>query len=111
MILIDWQSLLMASSFSQEATDKYNYGTVHGAYISGYRAAEEILKLEDFEVVKNSHGQINDSGLVDSPLEQIKHGMKNWDVICRNGFVLKDETSTEAEDVECVHEKKVIVSH
>ena len=74
--------------FAGEATNKYYYGTVHSAYISGYRAAEEILKLEN---------------KTDSPLVQREHGIKSWDVICGMGFVLKDETSTE--NVNCVPEK------
>jgi hypothetical protein len=73
--------------FAGEATDKYYYGTVHGAYISGYRAAEEIMRME---------------GTVDSPQEQLEHGIKSWNVICKNGEVLKDETSTE--NVRCVHQ-------
>lgn len=71
--------------FAGEATSKYYYGMVHGAYISGYRAAEEILKLED---------------KVDSPLEQLEHGIKSMDIICANGFRLIDKES--AETVKCI---------
>lgn len=77
--------------FAGEATDKYYYGTVHGAYISGYRAAEEILKLE------------NKLDKLDYPTEQLKHGIKRSDVICQKGYELKDETSTE--NVKCVPKK------
>ena len=73
--------------FAGEATNKYYYGTVHSAYISGYRAAEEILKLEN---------------MTDSPTEQLQHGIKSWDVICNMTYVLKDITNDSAD---CIREK------
>ena len=70
---------------SGEATSAHYYGTVHGAYISGYRAAQQVLKVE------------NDD-LLDAPLEQIRHGIKKWDVVCKAGYepivdeIAKDNT-------------------
>ncbi|MCI4433722.1 MAG: FAD-dependent oxidoreductase [Nitrosopumilus sp.] len=67
--------------FAGEATSKYYYGTVHAAYISGYRAAEEVLKAKDEK-------------LLDAPLEQLRHGIKKWDVICKaNEQLIVDESS------------------
>jgi hypothetical protein len=71
--------------FAGEATNKYYYATVHGAYISGYQAAEKILQLEN--------------KFVDSERQQLEHGIKSWDVICSNGQVLVEETS--ADTVKC----------
>lgn len=73
--------------FAGEATNPYYYGTVHGAYISGYRAAEEILK----EIEKNS----SDTRL-DSPMEQVRHGIKKLDVICGKGNETVSDNSVEA---------------
>lgn len=75
--------------FAGEATNKYYFGTVHGAYISGYRAAQEILRLEDSP---------------DLPQKQITHGIKSKDVICGKGFSLVNRTSIET--VRCVQDHK-----
>ena len=61
--------------FAGEATSKYYYGTVHAAYISGYRAAEEVVQTENKPM--------------DQPLEQLSNGIKPQDVICKKGDVLK----------------------
>lgn len=73
--------------FAGEATTKYYYGTVHGGYITGYRAAEEVIKTEN-------------ENLLDVPLEQIRHGIKNWDVICKRGYESVVDESTE-DNVKC----------
>jgi hypothetical protein len=59
--------------FAGDATSPYYYGSVHAAYITGYRSAQEILKIEDN---------------VDSPHEQLEHGIGRDDIICPNGFTL-----------------------
>lgn len=69
--------------FAGEATNPYYYGTVHGAFVSGYRAAEEIIK-------------ISNQTTLDSPLEQIRHGIKKVDVICNEGSESLLDTSVEA---------------
>ncbi len=68
--------------FAGEATSPYYYGSVHAAYITGYRAAQEILKLENN---------------VDSPREQLEHGIYAADVICPKGFSVSDEESSKTE--------------
>ena len=70
--------------FAGEATNWHYYGTVHGAYISGYRAAQEILKA--------------DNKAVDTIREQLDHGIHPDDV-CDEGLELKDKTS---ENPRCV---------
>ena len=68
---------------------------LHAAYISGYTAAEEILRLKN-----------NDNSL-DPPTEQVKHGIKKWDVICPIGsevFLPLNDTSfnDSNENVNCI---------
>lgn len=55
--------------FAGEATERCSFGTVHGAYTSGYRAAQEILALD---------------GNIDAPSEQIAHGIEEWDIVGSN---------------------------
>lgn len=52
--------------FAGEATTRCSFGTVHGAYTSGYRAAQEILDLED---------------KADSIEEQLRHGVERWELV------------------------------
>ena len=52
--------------FAGEATVRCSFGTVHGAYTSGYRAAREILALEDN---------------IDSEEEQLRHGIEKWQIV------------------------------
>ncbi len=69
--------------FAGEATSKHYYGTVHGAYISGYRAAQEILELNNN---------------TDTFREQLDHGIHKDD-ICKNKQVLDNVFS---EDPKCI---------
>ena len=64
--------------FAGEATHRLYFGTVHGAYISGYRAAEKILALNNNE---------------DSPYKQLANGISETDIICHNGLVLRNQTA------------------
>jgi monoamine oxidase len=73
--------------FAGEATNKYYYGTVHGAYISGYRASQEVLKV------------IDDKNKLDSAREQLEHGIKRWDIICKNDEMLTGMISND--EVKC----------
>ena len=69
--------------FAGEATSKRYYGTVHAAYISGYKAAQEILNLNNN---------------TDSIREQLDHGIHKDD-ICKKDQMLDDELS---EDPKCI---------
>ena len=69
--------------FAGEATSSRYYGTVHGAYISGYSAAQEILNLyNNFDTIR----------------EQLDHGIHKDD-ICKKDQMLDDELS---EDPKCI---------
>lgn len=69
--------------FAGEATSKRYYGTVHGAYISGYDAAQEILELNNN---------------MDTIREQLDHGIHKDD-ICPEAQELDDEFS---ENPKCI---------
>ncbi|MBM2820051.1 MAG: monoamine oxidase, partial [Nitrosarchaeum sp.] len=69
--------------FAGESTSTRYYGTVHGAYISGYKAAQEILNLNNN---------------VDTIREQLDHGIHKDD-ICEKEQMLDDEFS---EDPKCI---------
>lgn len=69
--------------FAGEATSSRYYGTVHGAYISGYKAAQEILNF--------THN-------TDSFRDQLDHGIHKDD-ICKKDQMLDDELS---EDPKCI---------
>lgn len=69
--------------FAGEATSSRYYGTVHGAYISGYSAAQEILNLDNN---------------TDTIREQLDHGIHKDD-ICKKDQMLDDELS---EDPKCI---------
>ena len=59
--------------FAGEATTFQYMGTVHGAYISGYTAAQEIMALE---------------GNADPPLTQLKNGVTPEDIVCKKDYKL-----------------------
>jgi len=69
--------------FAGEATSKRYYGTVHGAYISGYTAAQEILNM---------------TNNMDTIREQLDHGIHKDD-ICKKDQMLDDELS---ENPKCI---------
>jgi monoamine oxidase len=53
--------------FAGEATTRCGYGSVHGAYTSGYRAAQEVVLAAGGDA--DSHG------------EQLNHGMGSWEIV------------------------------